>query len=85
MPVITAVSRDDPLKVSVFLPMFQARLLFTWLGLVRSLDFFSREFRKFDVDPFVHTNLVSFERPTLPGEQNLIFPGSPSRISCGNL
>lgn len=59
MPVVTGVSRDDPLKVGISSWGFKLYLLFTWLGLVRSPDFPGREFRKFDPNPSVHTNLVS--------------------------
>jgi hypothetical protein len=70
MPVITAVSRDDPLKVGIFLLVFQTGLLLTWLGLVRSLDFLSREFREFDANAPVHTNLVSSHHRTVRGDKS---------------
>ena len=70
MPVITALGRDDPLKVKIFFLIFRRGPVFISFGIVRSVDFFGREPRKFDADGSIPTSLVSSDRLAPCGDKS---------------
>ena len=86
MPVITALGRDDPLKVCIFLSMFRQLLLLTRFGLVRSLDLLGRKHRKLDTDRSISPGLVSSAyRPRRADGGRSPSSGLSSLVSCANL
>jgi len=65
MPVVTALGRDNPLKVYIFLLMSRRRPVLTRFGIVRIVDFLGGERWKFDTDGSVHSGIVSCDHLAL--------------------
>jgi len=79
--MVTALGRDDPVKVSGSLLKFRRRPVLTRSGIVRSMDFPGGEPWKFDTDGSVHSSTVSCGHLALREDKSrfppfrVVFPG----------